>query len=310
MATVLQNVDQRTQLVGHNRLEMLLFRIGNDQRYGINVFKVREVIECPPLRRLPNGHPDVRGLAHVRGRTLPVIDLGRVLNHQLPEDTRGLYVVITEFNRSVQGFLVKEVERIVNMPWEAITPPPATVAGNYLTAVTKLDKTLVQIVDVEKVLSEILPVATEVSPTLIAQQPAVPVRAPVLVVDDSSVARNMMSRTLEQVGINSVQAASGREALNMLRAWADQGRPMVDRLCMVISDIEMPEMDGYTLTTEIRRDPRLKDLRVVLHSSLSGGFNDAMAKKVGADQFLAKFNPDELAAVVINQGGLPHTPSR
>lgn len=310
MATVLQNVDQRTQLVGHNRLELLLFRMGGSQRYGINVFKVREVIECPPLRRMPAAHPDLRGLAHVRDRTLPVIDLGRVLGTPLPDEVRGLYLVITEFNRSIQGFLVHQVDRIVNMPWQAIMPPPATVAGNYLTAVTQLDNSLVQIVDVEKILAEISPASADVSIETAAKRVTQAVPLPVLVVDDSSVARSMMTRTLEQVGVRCLQATSGREALNLLRSWADQGQVVSRRLALIVSDIEMPEMDGYTLTAEIRRDVRLQDLRIVLHSSLSGGFNDAMAKKVGADQFLAKFNPDELANAVLRYcGAHPEAPA-
>ena len=300
MAGLLENVDMRTQLAGHNRLELLLFRMSGRQRYGINVFKVREVIECPPLRRIPTAHTAVRGVATIRGRTLPVIDLGVVLGarHGLRGDNH--FVVITEFNRTVQGFLVSSVDRIVNMNWHEILPPPSSSGkGNYLTAVTKIENELIEILDIEKVLSEVAPRVQEVSSAVLATKPeAVKQQLPVLVADDSSTARKMIARTLDQVGIQYHMATNGREALEMLKAWAKDG-PISNAIGMVVSDIEMPEMDGYTLTTEIKKDPALKDLYVMLHSSLSGVFNDSMVKKVGADQFLAKFNSDDFAKLIL-----------
>ncbi len=301
--SVLDSVNQRTQLAGRNRLELLLFRCNKKQRYGINVFKVREVILCPPIQQIPHSHPDVRGVIQVRGKILPVIDLGKVLGSPLPADTAGLYVVITEFSRSIQGFLVSGVDRILNMNWDAILPPPK-IANHYLTAVTQFDDELIEIIDVEKVLAEINPIKPGVSdefsrPGLVEQR-----RLPVLVVDDSSTARSLITRTLDQIGFSSITAKSGKEGLDILQKMAGEGQPMANRLALVISDIEMPEMDGYTLTAEIKKDDRLKGLHVILHSSMSGGFNDALAQKVGADCFLPKFNPDELARVVLEQ--MPH----
>jgi two-component system chemotaxis response regulator CheV len=299
MAGVLENVDMRTRLAGHNRLELLLFRMSGRQRYGINVFKVREVIECPRLRRVPNAHAAVRGVATIRDRTIPVIDLGKILGMRHSPGSNGDFVVITEFNRSVQGFLVTSVDRIVNMNWEEILAPPANSGrGNYLTAVTRLDNELVEILDVEKVLAEVMPRPIDVSAEIAAAESEAPERLPVLVADDSSTARKMIARTLDQVGIQYFTATNGREALEMLRAWAAEG-PVKNKIGMVVSDIEMPEMDGYTLTTEIKKDPRLKDLYVMLHSSLSGVFNDAMVKKVGADRFLPKFNSDDFARLIL-----------
>lgn len=299
MAGILDGVNQRTQLVGKNRMELLLFRLSKPQRYGINVFKVREVIECPVLRRIPHSNPAVRGVSHVRGQTITVIDLGAAIGDPLPDDTRGLYVVITEFNRFVQGFLVSSVERIVNMNWEAIRPPPlGCEQAGYLTAVTQIDDQFVQIIDVERVLSEVTHAAAV--PVLEAGDAGGDLNGKeVMVVDDSSVARNQIVRTLEPLGISCIVAKNGREALVQLQKWADSNDPILARLGMVISDIEMPEMDGYTLTAEIRRDPRLQNLYVLLHSSLSGVFNDSMVKKVGADQFLAKFIPEELVRKVL-----------
>jgi two-component system, chemotaxis family, chemotaxis protein CheV len=300
MAGLLENVDMRTRLAGSNRMELLLFRIHGRQRYGINVFKVREVIECPPLRRVPTSHPAVRGVVTIRGRTLSVIDLGKMLGMRATTDMTGQFVVITEFNRSIQGFLVGGVDRIVNMNWEDILAPPANSGkGSYLTAVTSLDNELVEILDIEKVLAEVAPRSAEVSEEVAAKKMTGDKQLPLLVVDDSSTARKMIARTLDQVGIPYVMAVNGREALAQLQDLAADGQPVTGKIGLVISDIEMPEMDGYTLTTEIKKDPRLKDLYVLLHSSLSGVFNDVMVKQVGADQFLAKFNSDDFARVVL-----------
>jgi two-component system chemotaxis response regulator CheV len=300
MAGVLENVDMRTRLAGNNRLELLLFRMNGRQRYGINVFKVREVLECPPLRRVPSAHPAVRGVATIRGRTLSVIDLGKILGMRATSDMTGQFVVITEFNRSVQGFLVSGVDRIVNMNWEEILAPPANSGkGNYLTAVTRMDNELIEILDIEKVLSEVVPKDIQVSEALASTKKPSDQHLPLLVADDSSTARKMIARTLDQVGIPYIMAVNGREALTKLQEMAADGQPVSAKIGLVISDIEMPEMDGYTLTTEIKKDPRLKDLYVLLHSSLSGVFNDSMVKKVGADQFLAKFNSDDFARLVL-----------
>jgi two-component system chemotaxis response regulator CheV len=302
MANVMEGVNQRTQLAGHNRLELLLFRLNEKQRFGINVFKVQEVIQCPPLTRVPKSHGVVRGVAHMRGKTIPVLDLSAAIGQRPPADCAGCYVIVTEYNRSVQGFLVSGVDRIINMKWQDILPPPKGIgAGSYMTAVTSLDKELIEIIDVEKVLAEVSRTKMEVSQELLQSGTAHPVKREVLVVDDSGVARKQVARTLEQIGIACTLANDGREALEQLQRWAADGPPVTERLLMVISDIEMPEMDGYTLTTEIRKDDRLKDLYVLLHSSLSGVFNAALVKKVGANHFLPKFGADDLAKAVLER---------
>lgn len=302
MASVMEGVNQRTQLAGHNRLELLLFRLNGKQRFGINVFKVQEVIQCPPLTHLPKSHSVVRGVAHMRGKTVPVLDLSAAIGARPLTDCAGCYVIITEYNRSVQGFLVGGVERIINMKWQDILPPPkGSGANSYMTAVTNLDGELIEIIDVEKVLAEVSGIKMEVSQALVQDSAGNPGKREVLVVDDSSVARKQVVRTLEQIGIACTVANDGREALEQLQRWAADGAPIAERLLMVISDIEMPEMDGYTLTTEIRKDERLKDLYILLHSSLSGVFNAALVKKVGADQFLPKFGADDLAKAVLDR---------
>lgn len=301
MASILDSVNQRTQLVGQNRLELLLFRLNGRQRFGINVFKVREVLQCPPLTVMPKLNSCIRGVAHIRGQTISVIDLSMAVGKRPIDDLSKCFIIISEYNRSIQGFLVHSVERIINMNWESILPPPKGAGRiNYMTAVTEVDGELVEILDVERILNEISPVATDVSDELVQASVDHPTLGrPVLVADDSSVARKQVQRALEAIGVECVLAKDGREALNMLLEMTKNG-PIKDQVALVISDIEMPEMDGYTFTAEIRNNPSLKDLHVILHTSLSGVFNQAMVQKVGANNFIAKFQPDELAKAVQN----------
>lgn len=302
MAGLLDTVNQRTQLVGQNRLELLMFRLNGRQRFGINVFKVKEVLQCPPLTILPKLNGVVRGIAHIRGNTISVIDLSLATGGRPIQDLSKAFIIISEYNRSVQGFLVAGVERIININWEAILPPPkGTGRFSYLTAVTEVDKELVEIIDVEKILHEVAPVETDVSEKMLESATEIDkteIEKVIMVVDDSSVARNQIKKAVSGLGFGIVLAKDGRDGLNKLREMAEKG-PIADQVALMISDIEMPEMDGYTLTAEVRNDPALNSLYIILHTSLSGVFNQAMVTKVGANDFIAKFNPDELAGSVL-----------
>ncbi|MEZ8737420.1 chemotaxis protein CheV [Vibrio sp. 10N.222.51.E8] len=302
MTGILDSVNQRTQLVGQNRLELLTFRLMGRQRYGINVFKVKEVLQCPKLTKMPNLNPLVKGVAHIRGQTISVIDLSLAIGGRPTTDVEKCFVVISEFNRTIQGFLVSSVERIINMHWESILPPPDGAGkAHYLTAVTNIDNELVEILDVEKILAEISPV-NETMDSKIAEEIAEVEQGKelvrrILIADDSTVARKQVQRAIESIGFEVISVKDGKEAYEKLMQMSSEGS-IYDQISLVISDIEMPEMDGYTLTAEIRRHAELKDLYVILHSSLSGVFNQAMVERVGANSFIAKFNPDELGAAV------------
>ncbi|MFV3304442.1 chemotaxis protein CheV [Pseudomonas sp. NY15181] len=300
MAGILDSVDSRTQLVGQNRLEILVFRLAGRQQFAINVFKVQEVLQLPRLTLIPQRHAMICGVINLRGQTLPVIDLSRAIGMRALVPDASSTIIVTEYNRSVQAFLVGGVERILNLNWEAVQPPPGGAGRqHYLTAITKVDDRLVEIIDVEKVLAEIVPMNTRVSADRLDDDLLERTRGrEVLVVDDSSVAIAQLRDTLGQLGLRLHVATDGLRALQQLKRWADEGQDMEEKLLMVFTDAEMPEMDGYRLTTEIRNDPRLRDLYVVLHTSLSGSFNDAMVKKVGCDDFLSKFQPDQLVEVV------------
>ena len=305
MAGVLDTVDQRTRLAGENRLELLLFHLRGRQQFGINVFKIKEVIQCPALTQLPEAHHVVRGVANMRGMTIPILDLGAAIGRRPLDNLDETYIIVSEFNRKVQGFLVRCVDRIINLNWEDIHPPPLSAGKNtYLTAVTRYDDAMIEIIDVEKVLAEVVGDTVLVSSEVIGghslggdqenRQPRV------LVADDSRVARKQIVRTLEQLGIEYITANDGAEAFATLCELAKKG-PISDQIDMIISDVEMPEMDGYTLAKTIRKTPGLEDLYIILHTSLSGGFNESMIKNVGADKFISKFSADDLANTVLEQ---------
>src|SRR5690606_2333558 len=297
MAGVMDSVNQRTQLGGQNRLELVLFRLGGQQVYGINVFKVKEVLQCPPLNAIPGRSSVVCGVAHIRGGTLPIIDMNLAIGRRPLADIENCFVIITEYNRTAQGFLVRSVERIVNMNWGDIHPPPKGAGKeHYLTAVTEVEGQLVEIIDVEKILAEVAPVRDEISVGVVEDGIGERViQKHVLIVDDSTIARKQVQRVVEAMGIKTTMRKDGQEALDYLNDLLKEGKDPYSELVMIICDIEMPEMDGYTFTAEVRNNPQLKNLHIILHTSLSGVFNEAMVKKVGADDFLAKFHPDELA---------------
>ncbi|EXJ16901.1 Chemotaxis protein CheV [Imhoffiella purpurea] len=288
-------------MVGQNRMELLLFHLGGKQTFGINVFKVREVIAKPKLMHLPGSSPIVSGVANIRGRTVSVIDLAHAIgfNPQPVDEDQDAKVIVTEFNRSVQGFWVSAVDRIVNVSWETVKPPPhGTEHESYLVAVTEVDQKLVEIIDVERVFAQVNQLKADVSEEVQKQAEVVSHERRILIVDDSLVARKQIERAIVELGFKTETRSDGRAALEYLEELAAEDA--VDASVeMVITDIEMPRMDGYTLTRKIRENGKLKDLRVILHSSLSGQFNVDMVKRAGADDFLAKFDPDELGATVL-----------
>jgi two-component system chemotaxis response regulator CheV len=264
------------------------------QIFGINVFKVKEVVQCPHLTELPGSSPVIRGVASLRGDNIPVMDLSNAIGGPRMEKATDYFIIITEYNRRQLAFLVANVERIVNTHWEDILPPPKGLGrSSYMTAVTEIEDQLVEIIDVEKVLSEVLGIDEQLTQP-VEETGADLSKYKVLVVDDSMVARNQIKKVLAEMGVEVVLAKNGSEALNLLLEWSEEGN-LNDWLAMVISDIEMPKMDGYSLVTAIRENAKLSDIYIILHSSLSGVFNETMVKKVGADHFLAKFMPDELA---------------
>ena len=305
MTTLMQSVDDRTRLAGANRLEVLLFSLGKDKDtnreevFGINVFKIREVMHVPEVTQAPDMPAGVKGMVCLRGDMIPVIDLVHFCNLNMSEEPKVL--VVTEFNRRTQGFLVSSVEQILRMEWNEIKVPPDMLAnrlGGLVTAVTELkDGRIVMVLDVEKVLAE---TSTDLDDsTQFEGVEHLNTKATILFADDSSVARKQISKTLDTLGIDYMSAKNGEEAWERLEEQAKHaeslGVPLRDIIRLVLTDIEMPGMDGYVLTRKIKDDPRMKDLPVIMHSSLSADANISIGKSVGVNAYVAKFDPRELA---------------
>src|SRR5690606_16361479 len=210
MSDLINSVNQRTQMVGQNRLELLLFRLQGKQLYGMNVLKGKEVLPCPKLTAMPKSNRIVRGIAHIRGATVPILDMGLAIGQRgiTDQDLANCFVIMAEYNKKTQGFLVRGVDRIVNKNWEEILPPPKGAGkDSYLTAVTRQDDQLVEIVDVEKILAEITPLNTKVRDGVVDQSLSNKVRESalkVLVVDDSSVARRQILNCMEAIGVEAI----------------------------------------------------------------------------------------------------------
>lgn len=305
MSNLMSTVDQRTQLVGENRLELLMFKLGTRHTFALNVFKVREVITVPSMNKMPGSHSFIEGIINSRGKSIPVIDLRAAISiSHNSENYTPENVIITEYNRSIQGFLIGQIMKIVNTSWSSIQPPPKSAGkNNYLTAITQhteKDKTeLVEIIDVEKVLSEIIEYDTSISEEILDQEIAQHLRGKkILVVDDSSTARWQIRETLNQLGVEIIEKSNGLSALNYLQSLADEGKNVNEEFLMMFTDAEMPEMDGYSLTAEVRNDKRMSDFYIALNTSLSGRFNEAMVEKVGCNRFISKFQPDLLVEVL------------
>jgi len=303
-SSVLSSVDQRTKLVGENRLELLMFQLGTRHIFAMNVFKIKEVINVPKLNIMPGSHHNLKGVMNYRGSSIPIIDLRQAIKMRgVATQATAKNVIITEYNRSVQGFIIGEVKNIVNTSWGTIQPPPSGIGkSNYLTAITQVNvegkQELVEIIDVEKVLAEIIDYDTSISEEVLDKDIVNHfLGKKVLIVDDSGTARKQMKDTLEQLGITIIERKNGAQALALLKKWADEGKNPTDEILLMFTDAKMPEMDGYRLTSEVRNDPRMSNLFIALNTSLSGSFNDAMVEKVGCDRFISKFQPDMLVDV-------------
>lgn len=293
------SVDARTTLVGSNRMEILLFSLGTGELFGINVFKVREVSRTPSITKAPNMPNGVEGLISLRGNVIPVLALARIM--RLGGDTGQQWnaMMVTEYNKRTLGFLVHEVDRIIRVEWDKVKAPESVVSASghdLITAITELPEgRLVSIVDVEQILANTF---GETQVGQIARMDSVH-EYDVFFVDDSAVARKKIVETLDRMGVRHKHALNGLEAWTRLQGMAahaqQAGRSVADDVDLILVDAEMPEMDGYVLTRNIKADPRFTGIPVVMHSSLSSEANRAMGKTVGVDAYVAKFDAEVLA---------------
>lgn len=292
---VLESVDARTRIAGSNHMEILLFSLGSRETFGINVFKVREIMRTPPVTRTPNVPRGVAGVVSLRGSIIPVISLASFVNTGGAAASNET-MMVTEFNCHTQGFLVQSVDRIVQVEWNRVKAPEDLIAGGngMVTSITEMPGgRLVSILDVESVIASVF------------GEPAMPQVEPVrdggtvFFADDSVVARKEIMQVLDRLGVQHQHANNGREAWERLQALAAraqaEGEPLTERVKVILTDAEMPEMDGYVLTRRIKADARFAGIPVVMHSSLSSEANRAMGRSVGVDAYVAKFDAGVLA---------------
>ncbi|ODU44424.1 MAG: chemotaxis protein CheV [Thiobacillus sp. SCN 63-374] len=286
MQTIQQEIDERTNLTSSNKLELLLFRLGEDpgldrnELFGINVFKIREIIPMPTITAVAGSPPHMMGVVDLRGQILPVIDLPAVAG--CTPKTGLNILLITEYARSTQAFAVESVEDIVRLDWRQVLSAEGNGASGMVTSIARMPST-----------------ELEIDPDTIGPHVDLKPGTVILAADDSLIARTMIEQGLEAMGLPYIMCKTGKEAWDQLQAFSakaqDEGKTVHDRVALVLTDLEMPEMDGFTLTRNIKQDPRFSAIPVVIHSSLTGSTNEAHVRKVGADAYVAKFVAEDLA---------------
>jgi two-component system chemotaxis response regulator CheV len=310
MTSALHEVDERTNLTSNNKFELLLFRLGESrdaqrrELFGINVFKVREILVMPTITNMVNAPPNVMGVANIRGQIIPVINLPAVVGCT-PKN--GLTILlVTEFARNTQAFAVEEVTEIVRLEWNQVLSAEGH-GGGLVTSIARLDgdteeTRLAQVLDVEQILRDVMPESNLTDNTATTTKVKLPPGTVVLAADDSALARSLIEQGLKSMGIPYIMTKTGKEAWDRLELMANQakneGKTVKDKIALMLTDLEMPEMDGFTLTRNIKSDARFAGIPVVIHSSLTGTANEGHVKSVGADAYIAKFQAEELAATL------------
>lgn len=288
---LMDQIDARTSLAGTNKMEILLFKLGSSEKFGINVFKVKEVCQAGKITRTPNMPRGVDGIVSLRGHVMPVLNLANFMN--MNPAIKHQTMLVAEYNRHILGFLVEGVDRIIRVDWDKVHPTDGMLSdkGALITAITELeDGSLVSILDVEQILADAFGEGVVGNVERVESEHELCI----FYADDSLVARRKISEVLDKMGVKHIQANNGREGWERLKAMADSaqsaGVNLHDQIQVILTDAEMPEMDGYVLTQHIKSDRRFDDIPVVMHSSLSSDANRAMGKRVGVDYYVPKFD--------------------
>ena len=310
MKTAQQEIDERTNLTSSNKFELLLFRLGADsalgqsELFGINVFKIREIVAMPAITPIVGASPHSLGVVNLRGQVIPVLDLPSIVG--CTPKTGLNIMLVTEFARTTQAFAVESVEDIARLDWNQVMSAESSgSAGKLVTSIARLDGNtdntrLAQVLDVEAILQMVSPSDEhQVDPQKVGARLMLKPGTIVLAADDSFVARSLIEQELKVLQAPYEMTKSGKEAWDRLNALADEveaeGKTVQDKVALVLTDLEMPEMDGFTLTRNIKQSARLSGLPVVIHSSLSGSANEDHVRSVGADGYVAKFVAEDLA---------------
>ncbi len=278
---------------------MLLFHLSAKQSFAIGTLKVKEIVPYTQLTAMPHSHPTVLGAANMRGSTIPVIDMAMAVGYRpiSKEEMPHCFIIITDCRRTLVGFLVRGIDKITECNWRDIESPPASLGHNvFVTGVTRVNDQLIQLLDVELILSRVYPDdPSHLYPVLtdVQRERIKPMR--ILLVDDSSVARRQLMAALDYINIPYEVCTNGKDALTLMQTRASQKTP----IDILVSDIEMPGLDGYELAFEVQSDSKLAGAYIILHTSLSSEISVERAHQVGAHEALTKFEANELIQAML-----------
>ena len=307
-------MDNKSLKVGSNEMELVDFRIFKQEKdkvyegiYGINVSKVREIIRVPNLTELPSTPEFIEGIFDLREVVIPVVNLAKWMGVTEPEDARkNARVIITEFNNVLIGFIVHEAKRIRRISWSDIEPASfmsssSGLESNKITGVTKIEgDNVLLILDLESVVQDLglYEPETDAAPETIEKFSGL-----ALVLDDSATARKIVKEALVKMGFHVIEAMDGEEGLNKLNdLYATYGDMLADNLKIIISDVEMPKMDGFHFAAKVKEDERFNNIPIVFNSSISDHFSEARGEEAGGEAYLVKFQAssffDEVSRIV------------
>lgn len=301
---------------GSNELEIINFRMYEDRDegvyewiLGVNVAKVREVLRVPKITRVPNMPEAVEGIAEVRGEVMPVVNLAKWMSIHEPIERRK-YMLHFEFLREHVGVIVHDAKRIMRISWADIKKPPEAINaqfGGRIIGVVDTEEGMLLILDFEGILSDLglLKIfGLEEAQEMAKQEKK---HYTVLVAEDSAVARKIITDVLESAGHKVIACEDGKIAWERLNEFLKQAqmenKNIRDYVQLVFTDIEMPQMDGLTLTRLIKESPGLMHMPVIVNTTLSDEANKQKALSVGADAYLVKFDAKEMLTLVERVGG-------
>lgn len=279
--------------------KLLLFRLSGSRLFGLGTLKIREILPFMRLTKLPHSHHAVIGTATFRGSAVPVIDMAAAVGYPplTKEEQEKASIIITDIQRQEIGFLVRGVQQIIEADWKHVMPPPKALGDKaFITGLLDVDGDIIQLLDVELLLAKVYPESLNTDDVVLTDVQSGTLKSVnILLVDDSQVARKQLSDVLDNKDISYQVTSNGDEALQILLKDEELGRP----IDILVSDIEMPGLDGYELTFNIRDNNTLKQPYIILHTSLNSEMSLSYANQVGANEALTKFNADELLQAML-----------
>ncbi|PXX92357.1 chemotaxis protein CheW [Marinobacter vulgaris] len=279
--------------------KLLLFYLTSHRPFGLGTLKIREIMPFVPLTRLPHSHSAVVGTMSFRGSAVPVIDMAAAVGYPplTAEERKTASIIVTDIQRREIGFLVRSVRKIVETEWKDVMPPPKSLGDRaFITGLVTIEDQIVQLLDVELLLARVYPESVDPGEVVLTDVQRETLKGlNILLVDDSQVARKQLSDALDSKDVTYFVTTNGQDALDLMINANSDGRP----IDILVSDIEMPGLDGYELTFNVRDSSSLNQPYIILHTSLNSEMSVSYAKQVGADEALTKFDAEELLHAIL-----------